>query len=213
MEIIEKNAEEVWRKVLKYVLENGNDFTDRDGRTCREVLNVSVTIKNTGSITKPIEIINNFKKWVYPPLEELETVVLRKKEIPGYYYNYGARAFNFNNAINQIDDYVILLLKKDSTSRRATIVFYNPEKDSSLFKKDIPSRIMMNFNIRDNRLNVTTLVRSNDLFFGLPADLYQTFILQDYVAKQLGCELGSITTNSISAHIFEDQFDYIKKVV
>lgn len=212
MEIVEKKADLAWKKVLKYVFENGKDFTDRDNRICREILNVIISVSDYNSISKPIEIINSFKKWVYPPFEELETFILNRKEIPGYYYNYGARAFNFNNS-NQVDNYVIPLLKKDPTSRRATIVFYNPEKDSSLFRKDTPAMISMNFNIRDNKLNVFTFVRSNDLFFGWPANLYQTFILQKYVAYKLGCELGSITTNSISAHIFEDQFEEIKKVI
>jgi thymidylate synthase len=212
MEIIEKNADTAWKKILKAVLENGTDFKDRDNRICREVLNATITIKDTSSITKPIEIINSFNKWVYPPLEELETVSLSRKEIPGYYYNYGARAFNLDG-VNQIDDYVVPLLKNDNTSRRATVVFYDPRKDSQPFKRDIPGMIMMNFNVRNNKLDVTTLVRSNDLFFGWPANIYQTSILQAYVAKAIGSKLGSITTKSISAHIFDDQFDYIMKII
>jgi thymidylate synthase len=212
MEITGENPEDVWRKALKHVFEKGKDFTDRDSRVCREAMNLCLTIKDASEVTKPIEVINSFRKWVYPPLDELKSVVLNKKEIPGYYYNYGARAFNFNT-INQIDDYVIPLLKKDGTSRRATVVFYNPEKDSFLHKKDIPGMIMVTFNIRKGKLNATTLVRSNDLFFGWPANIYQTYVIQDYVAKELGCEKGSITTFSISAHIFEDQFDHVRKVI
>jgi thymidylate synthase len=195
------------------VLENGHDFTDQHERVCRESLNIMITIKDVSSITAPIEALNSFKKWVYPPLEELENFALSKKEIPGYYYNYGARAFKFNNSMNQIDNFIIPLLKKDSTSRRASVIFYSPEKDSSLFRKDIPGMIMMNFNIRDGKLHATAIVRSNDLFFGWPANVYQTFVLQNYVAKALDIELGSISTISISAHIFEDQFDCIKEII
>jgi thymidylate synthase len=212
MEIIGEKSEDVWKKALRHVHEKGKDFTDKDGRTCREVLNLCLTVKNTEGITKPIETINSFRTWVYPPLDELKAIALSKKEIPGYYYNYGARAFNFG-AINQIDDYVIPLLKKDGTSRRASIVFYDPEKDSFLHKRDIPGMVMMGFNIREGKLNATALVRSNDLFFGWPANIYQTFVIQEYIAKELGCEKGSITTFSISAHIFEDQFDHVKKVI
>jgi thymidylate synthase len=213
MEILERNAETAWKKVLRYVLENGHDFTDQHERVCRESLNIMITIKDVSSITAPIEALNSFKKWVYPPLEELENFALSKKEIPGYYYNYGARAFKFNNSMNQIDNFIIPLLKKDSTSRRASVIFYSPEKDSSLFRKDIPGMIMMNFNIRDGKLHATAIVRSNDLFFGWPANVYQTFVLQNYVAKALDIELGSISTISISAHIFEDQFDCIKEII
>jgi len=212
MEIIAKNTEEAWKKALKYIYEKGKDFVDKDDRTCREVLNLSLKIESPKNIKKPIEILNSFRKWVYPPLEEIENFILGKKEIPGYYYNYGARAFNFSN-INQIDGFVIPLLKKDRTSRRATIIFYSPMKDSFLFKKDIPGMIMANFNIRQDKLHVTTLIRSNDLFFGWPANIYQVYILQNYIAKKLNIKQGSITTVSISAHIFEDQFEDIEKVL
>ena len=213
MEIIEKKAKDVWKKVLKYLLENGNDFVDREGRVCRQILNVRTTIESVDSITKPIEIINSFNKWVYPLLEEIEALGLTKDTIPGYHFSYGNRAFNFNEAINQIDEFVVPLLKKDPTSRRATVVLYNPQKDSQLHKNDIPSMLIMNFNILNGKLHATTLVRSNDLFLGLPANMYQTFVIQRYIAKKVGCKIGSITTHSISAHIFEDQFEYIKKVI
>lgn len=212
MEIISESIEKGWKKALKYVLENGKDFVDGDGRTCREVINLNISLENENDITKPIEIINSFEKWIYPPLEELESVVLSKKEIAGYYYNYGARAFNFND-INQIDNYLIPLLKKDKTTRRATVVFYNPIKDSFLFKKDIPGMIMTNFNMRNNKLNVLSVIRSNDLFFGWPANVYQTHILQKYVAEKINCEVGSLQILSISAHIFEDQFEDINKIL
>ena len=212
MEVHGKNCEEAWKNVMRHVFKEGKDFVDKDGRTCRELLNVVVVIKDAGDITKPIEMINSFRKWVYPSLEELESVMLSKKEIPGYYYNYGARNFNFNG-INQMDDYIVPLLKKDKSTRRATIVFYDPSRDSSMHKKDIPGMICINFNVRDNKLNVTAVVRSNDLFFGWPANIYQTFVLQNYLAKKIGCKIGAITTMSISAHIFEDHFEYLAKII
>ena len=79
--------------------------------------------------------------------------------------------------------------------------------------EDVPAMIMMNFNIINDLVCVTSLVRSNDLFFGWPANIYQSHVLQDYISKKLGLKNGSLTTISISAHIFEDQFEYIKKLV
>ncbi len=58
-----------------------------------------------------------------------------------------------------------------------------------------------------------SVIRSNDLFFGWPANIYQVSILQKFVAERIGCELGNIQTVSVSAHIFEDQFDDIKKIL
>ncbi|MEM1535573.1 MAG: thymidylate synthase [Candidatus Pacearchaeota archaeon] len=213
MEIIENSALNAWKKALKYVFEKGKDFIDKEERCCREVLNLVITIKDPNKdITKPIEVLNSFKKWIYPPFEELVKFVLSKKEMPGYSYTYGSRAFKFGS-LNQVEKFIIPLLKKDITSRRATLLFYDPLKDSDLYKKETPSMIMMDFKVRDNKLHTSAVIRSSDLFFGFPANLYEVYILQDYIRKKLNVETGSITIFLVSAHIFEDQFEDIKKVV
>lgn len=73
--------------------------------------------------------------------------------------------------------------------------------------------IVADFKVRDNKLNVTAVIRSNDLFFGFPANVYQIYILQEYVRKRLGIDTGDITFFSNSAHIFEDNFEDILKVI
>ncbi len=212
MEIKEKTAEKAWKKMLKEVMEHGTEFIDRKGRLCKEVLNIITTIETPDNVTKPIEILSSLKKWVYPSLEELKTFMLEKEDIPGYYYHYGSRAFNYNG-IDQVNDYLIPLLKKEPSSKRGIVVFYGPEKDTLPLKKETPGMVMMNFNIRNKKLHVTAIIRSNDLFYGWPGNIVQTYFLADYVSKELNVPLGELTTLSISAHIFEDQFEDIKKVI
>ncbi|MCX7998611.1 MAG: thymidylate synthase [Leptospiraceae bacterium] len=213
MEIVEKNTVAAWKKGLKYIYEKGKDFTDKEERVCREVLNLVITVKDPqGDVTKPIEILNSFKKWVYPPFEEIANFMLTKRDIPGYYYTYGSRAFKFGT-LEQIDKFVIPLLKKDLTSRRAVILFYNPSKDSYLYRKETPGMISADFKVRDNKLHVTAVIRSSDVFFGFPANIYQLYILQEYVRKKLGVEPGNLTVFSNSAHIFEDNFEDILRVI
>lgn len=213
MEIIENSVFDAWKRVLKYIYEKGKDFVDSEERVCREVLNLTLVVKEPGKdITKPIEVLNSFKKWVYPPFDELANFMLTKKDIPGYYYTYGSRAFKFGT-LEQIEKFVIPLLKKDLTSRRAVILFYNPMKDSYLYKKETPGMISADFKVRDNKLYVTAVIRSNDMFFGFPANIYQIYILQEYVRKKLGVEAGNLTIFSNSAHIFEDNFEDILKVI
>lgn len=212
MEIRGKDAKEVWKKALKHILENGHDFIDRLDRLCRESLNLVLVIENSKEITKPIEILNSFDRWIYPPLEELKSFILNKKEIPGYYYNYGERAFNFKG-LNQLDEYVIPLLKRDITNKRGIMIFYDPNRDSLVTKKDTPCIVLIDFKVRNNQLHTTALIRSNDMFFGWPCNIYQTSVLQEYVRKQFGCKLGNLTTISISAHIFEEQFEWIERII
>jgi len=212
MEIKEKTAEQAWKKMLKYVLENGEEFTDRKKRICKETLNITTVIENIEGITKPLEILSSFKRWVYPSLEELKAFMLEKEDIPGYYYHYGSRAFNYSG-IDQINQYIIPLLKKEPTSKRGIVVFYGPEKDTLPLKKETPGMVMMNFNIRNKKLHATAIIRSNDLFFGWPGNIVQVYFLTDYISKELNVPIGTLSTVSISAHIFEEQFEDIKKVI
>lgn len=212
VEIKGKTAEQVWKKLLEHVILEGLEFTDRKGRVCKEAMNVVTVIENPENVSKPMEILNGFQKWVYPPIDEIKDSILGKKDAQGYYYHYGARAFDFNG-INQIDDYVIPLLKKTPTTKRAITVFYDPNKDTLPIKKETPGMVMVNFNIRNKKLHTTIVIRSNDIFYGWPANVIQAYCLADYIGKELNVEVGTISTVSISAHIFEDQIEDIKKVV
>jgi thymidylate synthase len=212
MEIKDKTVEKVWKRMLKEVLEKGTEFIDRKNRLCKEVLNITATIETTESLTKPIEILSSFKKWTYPSLEELKAFMLEKEDIPGYYYHYGSRAFNYNG-LDQVNNYIIPLLKKEPTSKRGIVVFYGPEKDTLPLRKETPGMVLMNFNVRDKKLHITTVIRSNDLFYGWPGNIVQSYFLGEYISKELNVPIGTITTHSISAHIFEDQFEDIKKVI
>ena len=214
MEIKSETTISAWKSSLKYILESGKDFTDENKRVCREILNLVIKVENPEKdITKAVEILNSFKKWVYPPLDEIAEVIMSRKLSPTYSFSYGPRLFNFNNAINQIDDFLIPLLKKNNFSRRGIVNLWHPTEDSKSYKREIPALISIDFKMRNKKLNVTAIVRSNDLFFGWPANIYQIFVLQEYVAKELNCKTGSLTTFSNSAHIFKDQFEDIQKVI
>jgi thymidylate synthase len=217
MEIQEDTLIKAWKKALKYIISEGHNYRDNDGRICREALNLIITVKKPEKDTnKPIELINSLKKWVYPSNEEIVSSILSKKIVSGYYYTYGKRAFNFKvdqEFLNQVDKFIIPLLKKDPTSRRAVIAFHNPLKDSFLYRKEMPGMMMADFKLRNKLLNVTTIIRSNDLFLGWPANIYQIHALQKYIANKLECETGQITTLSISAHVFEEHLEDIKKIL
>ena len=69
------------------------------------------------------------------------------------------------------------------------------------------------FKIIDNELTVTTVIRSNDMFIGWPANIYQIYLLQQYVAKAIGIKTGSITTISHSAHVFDEYKEEVEQVL
>jgi thymidylate synthase len=212
VEIKGKTATEVWKKILVTIMKEGESFKDRRDRICKEAVNVSATIQTMDGIIKPIETLNKFNKWVYPSPDQIKQSIIYKGESSEYYYNYGKRAF-FIDRVNQIDDYLIPLLKKDPRSKRGIVVFYSPKRDTLPLRKETPAVVMINFNIRNNKLCSTMVIRSNDMFHGWPGNVAQAYFLTKYVADELNYPIGSISTFSISAHIFEEQFEDIKKII
>ncbi len=214
MEIKSTTGFEAWIKALDFILNQGRDFIDDDKRVCREVRNVLIIIeKPYVTPTRCIDTLRSFQKWYYPSHEEIVKVVFERKTLPGYTYNYGPRLFSFAGRVNQIDDYVIKLLSKKRSSRRAVAVTWNPEEDANIYSKEVPSTIILSFMIRGENLYTTAFVRSNDILFGYPVDLYQVFSLQDYVARKLNRKVGNLAFFSFSAHIFKDQFDDINRII
>ena len=214
MEIIHEIAMDSWKEALKLILDKGVDFKDENNRICREILNLKIVVKKPFyEATKPIKTLFSFNEWKYPPLDEIAKVILSNNIEPGYAYAYGPRIFNFQNKINQLNEFVIPLLKTSPNSRRAVISLWDPTVDSNLTNRENPGLMIIDFKVRKDKLNVTTIIRSNDLFFGWPANFYQVFALQEYVKKALNCDFGMITTFSTSAHIFEDQFKFIEKIL
>lgn len=94
------------------------------------------------------------------------------------------------------------LLTKDKHSRRAVLNINTPNKNV-YETNDEPCTIALQFLIRDNRLNLTTIMRSNDLWFGTPYDVLFFTSLQRLVANDLKIEMGSYYHFATSMHIYE----------
>lgn len=97
---------------------------------------------------------------------------------------------------------IIELLKKDSNSRRA-VLNINSANKNVIETKDEPCTISIQFILRNGYLNMTTVMRSNDLYFGLPYDAIFFTELQKYIACRLNCDIGWWTHFVGSMHIYE----------
>jgi len=215
VEIKKPKTIEAWKSALKHILDKGKDFIDKDDRKCREVLNMMLIIDDPADdFKKPIEIMNSFEKWVYPSLDEIEQIIFTKQASATYGYStYGPRMFNYGDVLNQIDDFIIPLLKANPTSRRALVCVYDPLQDSKITTKEIISLTNLYFKIKEGKLHLTFFIRSNDYFIGWPVGMFQMYSIQKYVAEKLDMPTGSLITISSSAHVFEDNFETIQEVI
>ena len=80
--------------------------------------------------------------------------------------------------------------------------------------RDFPCTLTATFHIRDNKLNMTTVMRSNDIRKGLQYDLPFFTMLQRLVQLRLvtttypTLEMGTYSHLSQSLHIYENDFEY-----
>ena len=117
----------------------------------------------------------------------------------------------YKHGFNQIKK-VIELLRKDPTSRRALININTPNKNV-IETKDEPCTIALQFLIRNNKLNCTAMMRSNDIWFGFPYDVAFFTELQKYIANQLNIDCGEYTHFATSLHAYEKDYNHINEVI
>lgn len=113
--------------------------------------------------------------------------------------NYGYQ-WSRNNQLGK----AIELLRFDKETRRAVITIYDG-KEHKDYDNDTPCTLNIVFNIIDNKLNMSVLMRSNDLWFGFCNDQYCFSRLQIDVAKLLGIQIGWYYHFANDLHIYNNQ--------
>ena len=104
--------------------------------------------------------------------------------------------------------YLLESLREPST-RQAVVTFWerNPRRS-----RDIPCTISLQFLLREGKLNLITTMRSNDLWWGFPYDIFNFTQLQRYVAMKLEVPVGWYLHQVGSLHLYEQHFDIAKEV-
>lgn len=109
--------------------------------------------------------------------------------------------------------YVIRILTKDPSSRQACINLWDNDKDldhaEHRTRNDLPCTLCLNFLIRDNRLHLSVTMRSNDLWLGLPYDIFCWTSLQILVAQCLRVEVGEYYHQAMSLHCYEKDWEKV----
>jgi thymidylate synthase len=115
-------------------------------------------------------------------------------------------------------DAVIKTLSDDKDSRRASITILQPYH-LVMATKDVPCTYSMNFRIRDNKLNMSVHMRSQDGIFGMGNDAPAFSIIQEMIyvmlrdTKYPELEMGTYTHTADSFHVYERHFEMLDKIV
>jgi len=123
-------------------------------------------------------------------------------------YDYHGRLFDWGERLStseqnvHIDQiaYIVRKLKQSKNSRRAIAITWNPVIDENL--DDCPCLQLVQCILRDNRLHMRVIFRSNDMLTAAGANMYALVRLQKSIADQLGVPCGTYTHISLVPHIY-----------
>ncbi len=208
-----------WETLVKKIMEEGKEINDERGSLTKEVLNTLVTIRNPlGNQKSKNNNANDMFENIKIPTgyfwrgEKLkiysEQFISDDKQ--GFVYTYGNRLRAHFEGIDQIQ-VAIDRLKNCTESRRSISVTWDPTVDTKV--DEVPCMILVDLKIRDGKLYTTGLWRSHDIYGAWFPNAVGLAYLTKYAADQLDVEVGEITIHSISAHIYEVNFDDAKKTL
>lgn len=108
-------------------------------------------------------------------------------------------------------EYVKRLLQEQANTRQAVIHIKEPRDTFRSPTKDLNCTVCLQFFVRDEKLYMTTYMRSNDIWMGFPYDVFQFTALQVLLSMELGVGLGTYTHIAGSLHMYKRDYDAAKR--
>ncbi|MAL25559.1 MAG: hypothetical protein CL820_06605 [Croceicoccus sp.] len=121
---------------------------------------------------------------------------------------YGAKIFSGGE--NSQWEVAKQILKNDLDSRRSVIVT-DATVSSDLYTLDKSCLTSMQFLVRDGRLHAVVNMRSNDVYLGLPYDIFLFTIFQERMAFELDISLGSYFHIASSFHLYDRDLERVNR--
>lgn len=110
---------------------------------------------------------------------------------------------------------LIIHLREKPTSRHGVVVAWDPLTDglTAKPKKNVPCLFAFTINIIGGKLCMHNIIRSNDVFLGLPHDVAGFALLQHIIAQELGVPVGIYSHSISNAHLYDDQYEAAKELL
>ncbi len=203
-----EEAGDGWLQLLNLVMHCGTLKDTEKGDRLTAVLNAVVTIKLSDE-EEPLacfdfgadEFEAYYRHFISPS---------RPEDVD---YTYGERLQNwswFNQETNKVEqvnqlERTIERLRRSHDTERGTIVLLGSTDLDRL--DDAPCVVSVAFDIVDERLYGTYVIRSDDIYNAWPFNVLSLSRLQREVSKRIGIPVDSATFISHSAHIYERDWD------
>lgn len=209
--VTKDNITDAWETWYRLLSEAGETNDSRDGEVCGEIINaITIITDPTKNILKsnirnmPMRYAVGELLWYLSGNNKLDAIKKYSKawenlsddgETVNSAYGYRIfKQFGFDQW-----EYVKGLLKKDPNTRQAVIHIKDASNKPT---KDTPCTVSLQFLLRNGKLNLTTYMRSNDIWLGFPYDVFSFTCMQILMAFELGVEIGEYTHIAGSLHLY-----------
>ena len=220
--------------LVKHVLENGNEKSDRTGTGTKSVFGYQMRF----DLSKGFPMITTKKVHLKSIVHELLWFIKGETNIEYLKNNgvkiwdawadsngdlgpvYGHQWRNWNSdGIDQVSE-VINTLKQNPDSRRMLVTAWNPgvlpdPKES--FEENVkkgkaalpPCHAFFQFYVHNNKLSCQLYQRSADIFLGVPFNIASYALLTEMIAHVCGYESGDFVHTFGDAHIYNNHIEQL----
>jgi thymidylate synthase len=228
------NDEQQYLNLLKNVLENGSNKSDRTGIGTKSIFGTQLRFSLENNILPVLTTKKVFTRGVIEELlffirGETDTKLLEAKGVNIWKGNtsrkfldqrgltdlaegemgpmYGAQWRSFFG-VDQLSN-AFNLIKNDPDSRRILITALNPAQ-SHLGVLE-PCHTFFQFYVNNNELSCQFYCRSQDLFLGTPFNIMSYALLTHIMAKATGLAAKELIYVAGDAHLYNNHFEQVKE--
>ena len=189
--------------VIKMILEKGWPLQTEDAEATIEFEEIAIQVDTP--LSEPM--VSPHSRFQQKFVEQYAKDLLYGSHAV-FEYDYHGRLFDWGERlvtgglpvhINQIA-YIAEKLRASPNTRRAIAITWNPVIDEKL--NDCPCLQLVQCTVRDSKLHMRVVFRSNDMLTAAGANMYALVQLQKSIADHLGLPCGTYTHISLVPHIY-----------
>ncbi|HJJ36493.1 MAG TPA: thymidylate synthase [Methanocorpusculum sp.] len=188
--------------VVKYILEKGYYLKTENGEETMETEEICICVDTP--FEKPM--VSPSSRFKESFLEEYAHNLINGSDAV-FEYDYHGRLFDWGCGLkleseihqDQIQ-YIIDKLSENPESRRALAITWCPPVDEKL--NDCPCLQLVQCVVRDGKLDMKIIFRSNDMLSAAGSNMYALACLQKHIADALGIPVGSYCHISLVPHVY-----------
>lgn len=221
-------ADDMWSDAIKHILDRGSSISSRDGN-CREILAWSGKLRDLSSTL----VVNAGRKlsgayaaaevlWYLSGESSIERIAAYAPQYARFaeggvaYGAYGARLSRQGSfrreceaaglrLSSQLTALCDLLAAKSNTRQAVATMWSAGDLVHAILgdHADLPCTLSLQFIARERVLHCIATMRSNDVWLGMPYDVFAFTCLQRLIAQSCGMRTGSYTHQVGSLHLYE----------